>query len=173
MSGPKAPKTYTDKFQAQEHFEVRPIAWVRSVHRERFGTPRQPAASDDERARQVSDNRIELTDGFPEEALQDLAGFDRIWVIGVFHLNQGWRDQVMPPRGPRVRRGLLATRSPHRPNRLSLSCCELWRVERTTLHVGAIDLLDGTPVLDVKPYLPFADAFPSARAGWVDEIDLE
>jgi tRNA-Thr(GGU) m(6)t(6)A37 methyltransferase TsaA len=78
---------------------------------------------------------------------------------------------VQPPRGPKGKRGVLATRSPHRPNAIGLSAVELVAVEGRTLHLRGVDLLDGTPVLDVKPYVPYADAFPGARAGWIDAVD--
>ena len=106
----------------------------------------------------------------PIAALSDLDGFDRIWVISWFHLNgAGWPSRVRPPRGG-PKRGLLATRAPHRPNPLGLSVLRLLGVEGHTLQVDGLDLIDGTPVLDIKPYLHFADAFPDASAGWVDEL---
>jgi tRNA (adenine37-N6)-methyltransferase len=105
-----------------------------------------------------------------EQALKDLAGFERIWVIAWLHLNENWQPTVIPPRGPKVRRGLFATRSPHRPNPIAISALKLVRIEGLTLHVHGIDLLDGTPVLDIKPYVPYADAFPDAREGWLEEI---
>ena len=109
----------------------------------------------------------------PGESLQDLAGFSRIWILAWMHLNQGWKPRVVPPRGPRQPRGVFATRAPHRPNPISLSVAEVVRVEPPIVYVAAVDLLDGTPVLDVKPYLPFADAFADARAGWVEAVERE
>jgi tRNA-Thr(GGU) m(6)t(6)A37 methyltransferase TsaA len=105
-----------------------------------------------------------------EQALRDLEGFEYIWVIAWLHLNEDWTPTVIPPRGPKVRRGLFATRSPHRPNPIGLSALRLLKVEGRTLHVRGIDLIDGTPVLDVKPYVPYADAFPNAREGWLETI---
>lgn len=106
----------------------------------------------------------------PREALDDLEGIERLWLVSHLHLNTGWNAKVMPPRGPRIKRGLFATRSPHRPNGIGLSAVRLVRVEGFRLHVEEIDLLDGTPILDVKPYVPYADAFPEAKAGWIDSI---
>jgi tRNA (adenine37-N6)-methyltransferase len=106
----------------------------------------------------------------PREALDDLEGIERIWVIAHLHLNTGWNAKVLPPRGPRQKRGLFATRSPHRPNSIGLSAVRLVGVDGFTLHVEEIDLIDGTPILDVKPYVPYADAFPDARAGWIEQI---
>lgn len=116
--------------------------------------------------------RIELMPGNNfETALRDLDGFDRIWVIFQFHENKGWRPTTRPPVPPkgRDRVGTFASRSPYRPNPIGLSCVRLLKVEGLTLYVDEADLLDGTPVLDVKPYVPLADAFPDARAGWVEE----
>lgn len=145
---------------------VRPIGWVRSPYRERFGTPQQAAALDSSR-----DAVLALDPALaPPESLRDLEGFDRIWVLAMLHLVDGWRPTVRPPRGPMQRRGVFGTRSPHRPNPFGLSAVELVRVEGSDLHVRGIDLLDGTPILDVKPYVPYADAFSGSRAGWIDAI---
>lgn len=151
-----------------------PIGMVRSAHRERHMTPRQASAADEAVMRSSHEARIELNpEVIPEQALQDLDGFDTIWVLGHFHLNQGWKSQVIPPRGPRVKRGLLATRSPHRPNGIALSACGLVKITGHVLWLSTCDLLDGTPVLDIKPYVAFADSFPASQGGWVDELDLE
>ena len=143
-----------------------PIGVVRSPFTDRWRAPRQPGV-DGPRA----EGRIVLArgQGF-EQAIRDLDGIERIWVITWFHRNEGWKPMVLPPRGPRVKRGVFATRSPHRPNPLGLSLLPLRKVRGLTLHVGELDLLDGTPVFDVKPYLPYAEAFPDARAGWIDAL---
>ena len=147
-------------------FAFEPIGIVRSPYQRRFGTPQQAAAfdSDAEATIELDPKRI------PPEAVADLAGIERIWVLSWMHKGEGWGPTVMPPRGPRVRRGVLATRSPDRPNPIGLSAVKLVRVEGTNLIVRGIDLLDGTPILDVKPYIPYADAFPESKAGWIDEI---
>jgi tRNA-Thr(GGU) m(6)t(6)A37 methyltransferase TsaA len=150
-------------------FSVAPIGWVRSPYQRRFGTPQQAAAVDSQ-----SDAVLELdAQLIPPEALLDLAGVERIWVLSYLHRSGTWGPRVRPPRGPRVRRSLFATRSPDRPNPLGLSAVQLLRVEGTTLHVRGVDLLDGTPILDIKPYVPYADAFPESRAGWIDDIPAE
>ena len=105
-----------------------------------------------------------------EQALEDLEGFERIWVIFQFHRNQHWKPKVQPPRGAE-KRGLFATRSPHRPNSIGLSCVELLEIKGLELLIGSHDLLAGTPVLDIKPYVPSADAFPDARAGWLEGLE--
>lgn len=115
---------------------------------------------------------LELADWLDEQVVHDLHGFERIWLIFAFHLSEGWKSMVKPPRGG-PKRGVLATRSPHRPNSIGLSAVELIKVEGRTLHLRGVDLLDGTPVLDIKPYVPYADAFPGAKAGWIDELDAE
>jgi tRNA-Thr(GGU) m(6)t(6)A37 methyltransferase TsaA len=159
---------YADAAPFPSRVELEPIGVVRSPFRERFGTPVQAEPAPPE----TEPSRLELfPERVPTEALRGLEGMDYVWVIGFLHLNHGFRPLVMPPRGPRERRGVLSTRAPHRPNPISLSAARLLRVEGHCLHVGSLDLLDGTPILDLKPYVPYADAFPDARAGWIDAID--
>lgn len=107
------------------------------------------------------------------QALQDLEGFERAWVVFGFHESQGWNPQVRPPRGDGRKRGLFATRSPHRPNRIGISSVKIDAVDISKLRISISehDLLEGTPIFDVKPYIPKADAFPQAKAGWVDDIE--
>lgn len=145
---------------------LRPIGVVRSPFTDRWCAPRQPGIDGPS-----AEGRVVLTRGMGfEQALKDLEGVERVWVITWFHRNEGWKPMVLPPRGPRVKRGVFATRSPHRPNPLGLSLLPLRRVRGLTLYVGELDLLDGTPVFDIKPYLPYAEAFPDARAGWIDAM---
>jgi tRNA-Thr(GGU) m(6)t(6)A37 methyltransferase TsaA len=147
-------------------FALHAIGWVRSPYERRFGTPQQASAIDSDR-----DAQIELdVERIPPEAVRDLEGIERIWLLSYLDRSGTWGALVQPPRGPRVRRSVLATRSPDRPNPLGLSAVRLVRVEGLTLHVRGVDLLDGTPILDIKPYIPYADAFPESRAGWIDEI---
>ncbi len=102
-----------------------------------------------------------------EQALEDLDGFDRIWIVYWFHRNESWKPKVTTPRaGPK--RGVFATRSPHRPNPIGLSCVQLLGIEGRKIYIGKNDLLDGTPILDIKPYLVYADAFPLSRQGWIE-----
>jgi tRNA (adenine37-N6)-methyltransferase len=111
---------------------------------------------------------IELHPGHNfEDALSDLAGFEYIWVLFWFHLNAGWRPKVLPPRSE-IKRGMFATRTPYRPNPIGMSALRLEGIEGLTLHVSDLDLLDGTPVLDIKPYIAWTDAIPEARPGWLD-----
>ena len=140
----------------------RPIGVVRSPFRERAEAPRQTAAARD------ATGRIELypANGF-EHALEDIELWPYLWVIFWFHLNPGWKPKVLPPRSDK-RRGVFATRAPHRPNPLGLSVVKLERVEGLVLHVSALDMLDGTPVLDIKPYVSYADALDDAEGGWLE-----
>ena len=97
-----------------------------------------------------------------EHALCDLAEWQYIWVLFWFDRNEGWRPKVLPPRSRSGRKGVFATRSPHRPNPLGLSAVRLERVDGLTLHVSDVDMLDGTPVLDIKPYVAYTDAIADA-----------
>ena len=110
---------------------------------------------------------IELAPWVPAEALADLDGFERVWVITLLDRARGWRPKVLPPRGD-AKRGVFATRSPHRPNPIGLSCVRLGAIRGRTIEILDHDLLDGTPVLDVKPYIPAFDAHPDAAAGWAE-----
>lgn len=111
--------------------------------------------------------QIVLLDHIVSEALTDLAGFDRIWLVSFMHLNgPRIKPMVKPPRGG-PKRGVFATRAPHRPNPLALSCVELLAVNGRVLEVRGLDLIDGTPVLDIKPYIADFDAWPDAAQGWL------
>lgn len=146
-----------------ETLELRPIGIVHCGLGSKVEAARQPAAS-------AATGTIELYPGRNfEHALEDLEGWERIWVLFWFHLNETWRPKVLPPRSVSGRKGVFATRSPHRPNPLGLSTVKLLRIERLTLFVAGIDLVDGTPVLDIKPYVPYTDAWPEAGTGWLED----
>lgn len=141
---------------------VTPIGVVHSPFDEPARAPRQPAA-----ARGV-EATIELEPGRSFEfALSDIEAWRYLWVLFWFDRSEGWHPKVRPPRS-RQRRGVFATRAPHRPNPIGLSVVELVRVEGLTLHVRDVDILDGTPVLDLKPYVAYTDAVPDAGAGWLE-----
>jgi tRNA-Thr(GGU) m(6)t(6)A37 methyltransferase TsaA len=144
---------------------VRPIGHVRSGMRHKFDAPHQPGDDSNGAA------WVELLDD-PRliSGLHDLAGFARIWLITWFDRNAEWRPRVLPPRGPARRRGVFATRSPHRPNPIGLTSTPLVGIEGRWLRVGPLDLTDGTPVLDIKPYLAYCDAFPNSPMGWLQEV---
>lgn len=140
-----------------------PIGVVRTELGTKAEAPRQP------RAAVASAGVIELLPGRNfEHALEDLADWEMIWVIFWFHLNRGWRPKVLPPRSRSGRKGVFATRAPHRPNPLGLSAVRLERVEGLAVHVSGADMVDGTPVLDLKPYVPYTDAHPLAASGWLE-----
>ena len=153
----------------RDHHTFTPIGVVRSPYREKFAIPRQPGLA------QV-DASIELTPLYADPAaVKGLEQFSHLWVIFVFHAVDAprlgeWRPQVRPPRlGGNDKLGVFATRSTHRPNPIGLSAVELLRIDCSDgvrLHIRGADLLDGTPVLDLKPYLPYADAIANARAGF-------
>jgi tRNA-Thr(GGU) m(6)t(6)A37 methyltransferase TsaA len=106
-----------------------------------------------------------------EQALEDLEGIEKIWLLYWFDQNPNWKPKVLVPRGERKKRGLFATRSPHRPNPIGMSLVDLVEVRGLHLRVRNVDLLDGTPIFDIKPYLPSVEAWPNAKAGWIDEVD--
>ncbi len=151
-------------------FSCQPIAFVRSPYARRIDAPHQSTVIAGTETEAAAEATIEFVEGFPSAAFRDLAGFERIWLVFVFHRSEGWKAEVRPPRGG-GKRSVLATRSPHRPNAIGLSAVELVGVTAHALRVRGVDLLDGTPILDIKPYVPYADAFPDARAGWIDDID--
>lgn len=153
-------------------FTYRPIGILNSPYARRIDAPHQGTVVEGTASGELATATLELAPWLDEEVLQDLAGFDRLWLIFAFHLSEGWTSRVRPPRGGR-KRGVLATRAPHRPNPIGLTAVELVAVAGRTLQLRGVDLLDGTPVLDIKPYVPYADAFPEARAGWIDALDLE
>ena len=152
--------------------EIRPIAQIRSDFAEKFGIPRQSGLVESLEARVVFAPEFRNPD-----ALRGIEGFSHLWLIWEFSRakREGFSPTVRPPRlGGNTRLGVFATRSPFRPNPLGLSCVRLLGVEETAregtvLRVAGADLLDGTPIYDIKPYLPYADAHPQARGGFTDQ----
>lgn len=145
---------------------LQPIGFIRTAKPLKFHARHQPKETE------VENNSLELLAGHNyDKALRDLEGFSRVWLVWWFHRNDNWRPEVMPPRGPAQRRGVFATRSPHRPNPLGLTAVQLLGVTGRTLQLGACDLVDGTPVFDIKPYIPAYDSFPDATSGWIAEVD--
>ena len=145
---------------------IRPIGFLRSGKGVRFKTLHQPDAA------AAETNVLELNPGPGiREALRDLEGMERLWLIWWFHRAESWRPLVLPPRGPSQRRGVFSTRSPHRPNPIGMTPTRLLGVEGLRLLLGPCDLLEGTPILDIKPYVPAYDAFPDSAAGWIDTVE--
>jgi tRNA-Thr(GGU) m(6)t(6)A37 methyltransferase TsaA len=144
---------------------LRPIGVIHTPFVDKVSAPRQTYVARD------AEGTIVLEPGRDfEDALDDLASWEYLWVLYWFHLNEGWRPKVLPPRS-KVRRGLFATRSPHRPSPIGMSVVKLVRVEGLTVHVLGVDMIDGTPVLDLKPYVASADSVPAAGAGWLASPD--
>lgn len=147
---------------APRSLTLTPIGRVHSPFRERADAPRQP------RAAEGIEGRVELYAGHGyEDALLDLELWDHVWLVFWFHQNAEYRPKVKPPRSSR-KRGVLATRAPYRPNPIGLSAVRLLRVTGLDVWIANLDLLDGTPVLDIKPYVPYTDAIPGANHGWLD-----
>ena len=142
-----------------------PIGYLkceRSYHEEQ---PRQGNLS-------ASQGYIELILGHNyEQGLKDLDGFSHIWLIYEFHQNKTWRPLANPPRTDgKGRKGVFATRSPYRPNQIGLSCVKLISIEKNRIYIADSDLLNNTPILDIKPYIPEYDSFPEAKIGWLANI---
>ncbi len=145
----------------EDGFVVRPIGVVHSPFVEPRQAPRQSRLAPEAEA------TIELFPGRGFEfAIEDLVVGQHLWVLFWFHRAEGYKPKVLPPRS-RVRRGVFSTRAPYRPNPIGMSVVELVAIDGLTLTVRNVDLLDGTPVIDLKPYLPYADALPDAEAGWL------
>jgi tRNA-Thr(GGU) m(6)t(6)A37 methyltransferase TsaA len=144
---------------------LEPIAYFHSIHRQKADLPRQPALAPDH----LGEIRFLPGKNF-EQALEDLKGTDRIWVLFWMDQVKSWKPKVQPPRNV-SKKSVFATRSPHRPNPIGLSCVKLVAVEGLTLFIQEHDLVDGSPILDIKPYLAYADSFPEARLGWTEELE--
>jgi len=150
--------------------DFQPIGYIASCYQEKFGIPRQPGLVP------VAKSQLVLSDSYGEESVRGLEGFSHIWVQFVFHQTQqqGWKSMVRPPRlGGNKKVGVFASRSTFRPNPIGLSVVELSKIEvkksMVILHLLGCDLLNKTPVLDIKPYLPYVDAIPDAVGGFATE----
>lgn len=154
--------------------EMKVIARIRSPFPEKFGVPRQSGLVDSLQAQIVFEEEYRNAD-----AVRGLDGFSHIWLIWQFSraVRNGWSPTVRPPRlGGNERMGVFATRSPFRPNEIGLSSVKLEKIEIDSklgpvLHVSGADLMDGTPIFDIKPYLPYCDSHPDAIGGWTTEAD--
>ena len=151
--------------------EIQAIARMRSDFATKFGIPRQSGLVEELRSTIVFEPEYRNPD-----ALRGIEAFSHLWVIWQFSaaVRQGWSPTVRPPRlGGNTRMGVFATRSPFRPNNLGLSSVKLLGVEQTeeygtVIHVGGADLMDGTPIFDIKPYIPYGDCHPEATGGFTD-----
>lgn len=153
-------------------YTIHPIAHICTDFKDKFGIPRQSGLVPELTGRIVFEPEYR-----DPNALVGLEGYSHLWLIWQFSTvaaeyaaGKSWRPTVRPPRlGGNVRRGVFATRSPYRPNALGLSCVELVGVDGGDLLVKGADLLDGTPIFDIKPYLPYVDAHPDARGGFTEQ----
>ncbi len=146
---------------------IEPIGIIRTAYVRKSDAPRQPGLS----GRAVRGKIVLFPGKNFEQALKDIDGFERIWIVSWFDRNETWKPLVLPP-GSRTKRGVFATRAPHRPNPIGISLCRLISVKGRTLIVESPDLLDRTPVLDLKPYIPSIDAVTDSRSGWVGEREV-
>ncbi|MFU0877159.1 tRNA (N6-threonylcarbamoyladenosine(37)-N6)-methyltransferase TrmO [Kluyvera cryocrescens] len=153
------------------HFSFEQIGVIRSPYKEKFAVPRQPGL-----VKSCSGELHLLPPYNQADAVRGLEAFSHLWVLFVFHqtMEGGWRPTVRPPRlGGNARMGVFATRSTFRPNPIGMSLVELRGIrcqkEHVILELGGLDLVDGTPVVDIKPYLPFAESLPEARASYAQD----
>ncbi|WP_115717974.1 tRNA (N6-threonylcarbamoyladenosine(37)-N6)-methyltransferase TrmO [Gallaecimonas mangrovi] len=149
-------------------FTFAAIGYIKSPYAEKFAVPRQPGLVPSARAQLVLDAP------YRGEALRGIEAFSHLWLSFVFHqhLDRDWQPLVRPPRlGGNAKTGVFASRSTFRPNPLGLSVVKLLDVDAKTgvLTLGGVDLVDGTPIIDIKPYIPYADALPDATAGYAPQ----
>jgi tRNA-Thr(GGU) m(6)t(6)A37 methyltransferase TsaA len=137
------------------------IGVIHTPYKEATGMPIQPIFAGDTEA---------FVDVLPQysDGLRDLEGFERLWLVYWLHKASPGRLRVIPFRDT-TERGVFATRAPCRPNAIGLSCVRLLSVSENILTLAGVDILDGTPLLDIKPYVPKFDSFPKSRAGWCDQ----
>ena len=159
------------KQQGVAMISIKPIATMRSDFHSKFGIPRQSGLVSQLRSTIVFEPEYRIPD-----AIRGMEDFSHLWLIWQFSKNvrSDWSPTVRPPRlGGNTRLGVFATRSPFRPNNLGLSCVELVGIEQTqefgtVIHVAGADLMDGTPIFDIKPYIPYSDCKPNAVGGFTD-----
>ncbi|MBR2064301.1 MAG: tRNA (N6-threonylcarbamoyladenosine(37)-N6)-methyltransferase TrmO [Bacteroidales bacterium] len=155
--------------------EIKPVAYIRTEFPEKFGIPRQSGLAKSLKGCVVFEPEYRNPD-----ALRGLEGFSHLWLIWEFSANRNsgsWQPTVRPPRlGGNAHMGVFATRSPFRPNPLGLSCVKIVSIDVDTpegpvIYVAGADLMDGTPIYDIKPYIRYADSRPEAVCGYVDELE--
>ena len=143
--------------------KIEPIGVIETPFREPAGTPIQPSRAEG------APGKVRIEPRF-QAGLKDLAGFERVWLIYWFHRAPG-SSLLVTPFLDRRQRGVFATRAPARPCPIGISAVRLLAVHEGVLEVADVDILDGTPLLDVKPYIPEFDCHPDSKAGWFDEAD--
>lgn len=151
-----------------DEFTMRPLGWLRADFRQKFGTPRQGALAKNSRA------EVELAPEWRGRGLfSGLEGFSHVWIVSYLHLSQSKRKfgKVHPPRLGGAKVGVMGSRSPHRPNNIGLTLARLVSCEGDSLALAEVDLVDGTPILDLKPYLASADRPETFTSGWTESVD--
>lgn len=154
-----------------KEFSIKPVAEIKNGYNEKFGVPRQSGL-----APEVTSEIIFLKEFSDENLIRDIEQYSHLWLVWGFTENKGeWSPTVRPPKlGGNKRVGVFATRSPFRPNSLGLSVVKLEKVKATTkgkvLVVSGADLVNGTPIFDIKPYLPYVDSIPEAKGGFSEEF---
>ena len=151
-----------------DEFIIRPIGTFHTDALYPYDVPRQGSLAGEN----LGYVRLKSGCGF-EQALECIDGFSHIWLLFLFDRNDGWRPKIQPPRHVNHKVGVFASRSPYRPNGIGMSVVRLLKVNGLELTVSGHDLLDGTPIIDVKPYLAYADSFPDATTGWTGEGDSQ
>lgn len=151
-------------------YQFNVIGHIKSPYKQKFAIPRQPGLIPE------ASGKLVFTASYNDEAIvRGIEAFSHLWLVFVFHetADKGWSPMVRPPRlGGNTRKGVFATRATFRPNPIGLSVVKLdkvvWKNGQLILEISGLDLLDGTPILDIKPYLPYSDALPSANGGFAD-----
>ena len=140
----------------------KPIGYFSTEEKDPYNLPRQPGLTE-----YKNHGKVVLDKEISASAIEDLGGFSKVWLIFAFDRNTNWKPKVLPPRGNK-KVSVLATRSPHRPNPIGMSCVDLLEVKSNEILVGSHDLLDQTPILDIKPYIPEYDSFSDETTGWLE-----
>ena len=152
-----------------DSFTLKPLGWLRADFKQKFGTPRQGSLAKNSRA------HVELAPEWKGRGiLSGLEGFSHVWIVSYLHLSvtKRQRGKIHPPRLKGAKVGIIASRSPHRPNNIGLTLARILECEKDKLVVSEVDLVDGTPILDLKPYLATADRPAEYSSGWTDHVTV-
>lgn len=154
-----------------QHYQIEPIGYIQSPYKQKFAIPRQPRLIPEAKAKLIFNPNFNR-----EEFVRGLDEFSHIWLLFRFHetADKGWSALVRPPRlGGNEKKGVFATRATFRPNAIGMSAVKLdginYKNGQLSLELSGIDLLDGTPIIDIKPYLPYSDSLPDALGGFADD----
>lgn len=156
--------------ESTESYTLKPMAWLRAEFKQKFGIPRQGSLAKNSRA------SVELTAEWRGRGiLSGLEGFSHVWIVSYLHLSvsKRKRGKIHPPRLNGAKIGVMGSRSPHRPNNIGLTLARVESCEGDELELSEVDLVDGTPILDLKPYLATADRPSDFKSGWTDHVIRE